>query len=107
MSEFEFRTMSADDADRRRRELRSGAGGRKSKYSPVGEKLTSLGDGQVLCFNVAPNQIIRLRNYVARNFGDRFRVASRRVSEEQFEVHIAPTDGAAPKRRGGRKKAAG
>lgn len=106
MADFDFRTMTADEAAERRRQLRTGQGGRRSKYSPVGDQLTNMKEGQILSFSVAPNQIISLRNYMTRNFGDKYRVTSRRLSDESYEVHVGPNTGGAPKR-GRRKKANG
>ena len=104
--DFDFRTLSADEAARRRSEL-GVRGGRRSKYSPVGERVADLAPGSVLAFTLSPNQLVSLRNYMTRNFQDRFRVASRRVGEDQFEVHIAHQEGSpAPKRRR-RKKSEG
>ena len=89
-SEFEFEKMKAAEAEQLRRSLWGGrGGGRRSKYSPVGEQMTGLGADEVLTFEVAPNQIISLRNYVQRNFGDDYKVASRRVSDEAFKVFIS------------------
>ncbi len=106
MDDFDFRTMNADEAMSRRRELRAGSGGRKSKYSPVGDQVRNLKPGEVLGFSVAPNQLISLRNFMTRNFGDKYKVTSRRQGENVYEVHIGSSDASAPKKPR-RKKANG
>lgn len=61
-------------------------------------------EGQVLAFMCARNQLISIRNYMARNVGDRYRPTSRRLSEDQFEAHIAHSQGEPPRRRARKKK---
>ena len=105
-SDFDFRTLSAEEAAKRRREL-GVRSGRRSKYTPVGEQAMGLQKGDVLAFSLSANQLVSLRNYMSRNFADQFRVSSRRAGEDMFEVHISHSEGAAPSRRGRKKKGEG
>ena len=84
-SEFEFETISASEAGKRK----SARGRRRSKYSPIGEKFESLGNEEVLVFTATKNEVQGIRNYMRRNFEDNHVVSSRAASGDNFEVYIS------------------
>lgn len=84
-SSFEFQTITKDEAAKRR----SQRGQRRSKYSVIGEKFNSLPKDEVLVFHAQKNEVQGVRNFMRRNFDDAFRMRSRRVEGDTFEVHIS------------------
>ena len=88
-SSFEFERLTADEAKARR----SRKGSRRSKYSPIGDQFSSLDSGQVLAFQASKNEVQGVRNYMRRNFDGLHQVNSRRLDDENFEVHLTRTEG--------------
>ena len=86
-TEFEFETLSADEAATRR----SRKGTRRSKYSPIGDQFSALANGQVLAFRASKNEVQGVRNYMRRHFDAQHQVNSRRLDDETFEVHLSKT----------------
>lgn len=84
---FEFETLSSEEAATRR----SRKGTRRSKYSPIGDQFAELKPGQVLAFRASKNEVQGVRNYMRRNFEEQHQVNSRRVDDENFEVHLSKT----------------
>ena len=83
--EFSFETIPAKEAQKRK----SQRGRRRSKYSPIGEKFEELGKSDVLVFTATKNEVQGIRNYMRRNFEGEHKVNSRRVGDDQYEVHIS------------------
>lgn len=81
---FEFETLSEEEA----RTRRSRRGTRRSKYSTVGDQFAQLDSGQVLAFRASKNEVQGVRNYMRRNFENTHTVNSRRIDDENFEVHL-------------------
>lgn len=86
---FDFETLTADEAKSRR----SRKGSRRSKYSPIGDQFSTLDNGQVLAFQANKNEVQGVRNYMRRNFDGTHQVNSRRIDDENFEVHLTRTEG--------------
>ncbi|MFN3597710.1 MAG: hypothetical protein ACK41D_10620 [Rubricoccaceae bacterium] len=84
-SSFEFQTISKDEAAKRR----SQRGQRRSKYSVIGDKFGDLSKNEVLVFQAQKNEVQGVRNFMRRNFGEAFRMRSRRVEGDTFEVHLS------------------
>ena len=84
-STFEFETITKNEATERRRQK----GTRRSKYSPIGDQFSDLGENEVLAFQASKNEVQGVRNYMRRNFEGEHQVNSRRVDGDTFEVHIS------------------
>mgnify|MGYP007028106349 CR=1 FL=1 len=84
---FEFETITQSEASERRRQK----GTRRSKYSPIGDQFSELGQSDVLAFQASKNEVQGVRNYMRRNFEGEHQVNSRRVDGDMFEVHISRT----------------
>lgn len=84
-TDFNFEVVSEKDAASRR----SRRGQRRSKYSAIGDQVSSLKSSSVLTFQASKNEVQGIRNYMRRNFDDAYKVYSRRGDGDMFEVHIA------------------
>lgn len=82
---FDFQMLSRDEAVERR----NTRGTRRSKYSPIGDRFKDLGKDDVLAFEATKNEVQGVRNYMRRNFEGEHKVNSRRVGDDQYEVHIS------------------
>lgn len=87
-ADFTFETLSEKESEKRlKRRAR-----RRSKYSVIGDQLDELRSGDVLAFEASKNEVQGIRNYVRRNYEDEYKVSSRRVQGETYEVHISESE---------------
>jgi hypothetical protein len=87
-STFHITKLSAEEAA-----ARIGARGkRRSKYSQVGDQFAPLQNGEAIVFEASKNEVQGVRNYMRRNFEDTFKLRSRSLGNDQFEIQIIRLD---------------
>lgn len=77
------KTISVEDAVEQLTELRSGRGGRRSKYEDILDALDGMGKNEVYPSEVEGySQVSSLRNSIQRRFDDEFVVKSSKAKED-------------------------
>lgn len=85
---FDIERVTATKAKEELSDLRSGRGGRTSKYLPVAEEAQELNKGQVLKLKVKKNEVGGLRGYLRRRYGDQFTVKSSRLDGDEYMAFV-------------------
>lgn len=91
---FQVEVVSEDAAQEELAELRSGRGGRTSKYKPLADEAQNLSDDQVMKVQVQKNEVGGLRGYLRRRFDDKYTVKSSKVDGDKYMafVYLTPED---------------
>ena len=85
MADMDFEVISASEYEKRTR----GRGrGRRSRYTPLGKEAEGLKSGQVIAMTGSKNQVVSVRNFFKRNYGDTFRVRSVAGENDQYDIYI-------------------
>lgn len=85
---FEIHIESADAALKELTELRSGRGGRESKYKPIADAAAKLAKDKVIKVPLAKNEVGGLRGYLSRNFGEEFEVKSSKTDSGEYMAFV-------------------
>lgn len=62
--------------------------GRRSRYTPLGKEAEKLKQGQVIAMKGSKNQVVSVRNFFKRNYGDDFRVRSVASDGDEYDIYI-------------------
>ena len=91
---FDVQVVSEEEAQEELAELRSGRGGRTSKYKPLADEAQKLSEDQVMKVQVQKNEVGGLRGYLRRRFEDRYTVKSSKVDGDKYMafVYMTPED---------------
>ena len=88
--------MEVKDRDEAERELGAGGGrGRTSRYEPIAQKWSELGDDEsIVLSDLAKNDIQNLRNLLYRRFGkENVIVRSAKQGDDTFKAVVRERDG--------------
>lgn len=86
---FRFDMLTDEKAQEELSSLRSGRGGRTSKYGPLAAAAEKLGDGQVLRVKLKKNEVGGLRGYLQRRFGEKYEVRSSKAEKETYVAFVS------------------
>lgn len=89
MADFDFEVITTDEY---RARTRGKGRGRRSKYSALGQQAEQLKKGQVVALNGSKNQVVSIRNFFRRNYGDDFVVRSVSGEGDSYDIYIERTD---------------
>lgn len=91
---FEVEVVSEEAAQEELAELRSGRGGRTSKYKPLADQAQDIDEGQVMKVKVKKNEVGGLRGYLRRRFDDKYTVKSSKLDGDDYMafVYLTPED---------------
>ncbi len=62
--------------------------GRTSKYSALGKEAENLGSGKVIALSGTKNQVVSIRNFFKRNYGNDFVVRSVSGDDGNYDIYI-------------------
>ncbi len=91
-SRFSVERVAKEEAEQELSKLRSGRGGRVSKYAPVAEQAEDLDRGESLKVRLKKNEVGGLRGYLQRRFGEKFTVKSSRLEGDEYKAFVFYTD---------------
>jgi hypothetical protein len=91
MADIDFEVISADEYSTRTRG-RGRGGGRRSKYTAIGQQAQNLKKGQVVALKGTKNQVVSVRNYFKRNYNEDFTVRSVAAGEDAYDIYIHRAD---------------
>lgn len=89
--QFTFSVMTEENAQKELTKLRSGRGGRVSKYEPLAEEADKLTADKVLKVKLDKNEVGGLRGYLRRRFGEKFTVKSSKIDGDEYMAFILLT----------------
>ena len=85
MADMDYEVISSSEYEKRTR----GRGrGRRSRYSSLGKEAEGLKAGQVIATKGSKNQVVSIRNFFKRNFGDDYRVRSVASEGDEYDIYI-------------------
>lgn len=85
---FKFEVISEDQAQEELSELRSGKGGRSSKYEPLADAAQNITGDKVLKVKLGKNEVGGLRGYLRRRFGEKYTVKSSKVEGDEYMAFV-------------------
>lgn len=88
---FKFEVISDAQAQEELSGLRSGKGGRASKYEPLADAASGLTGDKVLKVELGKNEVGGLRGYLRRRFGEKFTVKSSKAEGDKFMAFVLLT----------------
>jgi len=91
-NKFSVERVAKEEAEQELSKLRSGRGGRVSKYAPIADNAEDLKKGESLKVELKKNEVGGLRGYLQRRFGEKFTVKSSRLEGEDYKAFIFHTD---------------
>jgi hypothetical protein len=84
MADADYEVISMSEYEKRTR----GRGrGRRSRYTALGKEAEKLKEGQVIAMNGSKNQVVSVRNFFKRNFGDTYQVRSV-AGDDAYEIYV-------------------
>lgn len=89
--QFTFELISEDQANEELSELRSGKGGRASKYEPLANEAQNLTGDKVLKVTLGKNEVGGLRGYLRRRFGEKYTVKSSKIDGDDYMAFVLLT----------------
>jgi hypothetical protein len=85
MADVDFEVISTSEYEKRTR----GKGrGRRSRYTALGKQAESLKDNQVVAMQGSKNQVVSVRNFFKRNYGDTYQVRSVAGEDEVYDIYV-------------------
>lgn len=85
---FSFEVVSEEKAQEELSELRSGRGGRVSKYEPLADAAQKLAGDKVLKVKLDKNEVGGLRGYLRRRFGEKYTVKSSKIDGDEYMAFV-------------------
>lgn len=89
--QFTFQVIPQEEAAEELSELRSGRGGRSSKYVPLAEAAQNLTGNKVLKVKLDKNEVGGLRGYLRRRFDEKYTVKSSKVDGDEYIAFVLLT----------------
>ena len=89
--QFDVEVVSEAEAQEELAELRSGRGGRVSKYKPLADRAQDLNEGEVMKVRLEKNEVGGLRGYLRRRFEDKYTVKSSKVDDDEYMAFVSLT----------------
>lgn len=86
--QFTFSVLPEEDAELELRELRSGRGGRVSKYEPLAKAAAELASNEVIKVRVKKNEVGGLRGYLNRQYGEKYTVRSSKMDDDEYMAYV-------------------
>lgn len=86
--QFSFDVVSEDKAQEELSELRSGRGGRVSKYEPLADAAQKLSGDKVLKVKLGKNEVGGLRGYLRRRFNEKYTVKSSKIDGDEYMAFV-------------------
>lgn len=86
--QFSFEVISEEKAQEELSELRSGKGGRASKYEPLADEAQNLAGDKVLKVTLGKNEVGGLRGYLRRRFGEKYTVKSSKIDGDEYMAFV-------------------
>lgn len=86
--QFSFEVISEEKAQEELSVLRSGKGGRASKYEPLADAAQGLSGDKVLKVKLGKNEVGGLRGYLRRRFGEKYTVKSSKVDGDEYMAFV-------------------
>ncbi|HLT47038.1 MAG TPA: hypothetical protein VK002_07405 [Rubricoccaceae bacterium] len=85
MADIDYEVISASEFEKRTR----GKGrGRRSRYTDLGKEAERLKENQVIAMTGSKNQVVSVRNFFKRNYGDDFQVRSVAGDGDTYEIYV-------------------
>ena len=82
---MDYEVISASEYEKRTR----GKGrGRRSRYTTLGKEAEKLKEGQVIAMTGSKNQVVSIRNFFKRNYGDAYQVRSVSGDNDEYEIYV-------------------
>lgn len=78
---FEMVVETVDEMQKELNELRSGRGGRTSKYEPIAKAAEDLAKGKAIKVVLGKNEVGGLRGYLNRHHGEKYDVKSSKLED--------------------------
>ncbi len=89
--QFTFEVISEEQANEELSTLRSGKGGRASKYEPLATEAQKISGDKVLKVKLGKNEVGGLRGYLRRRFGEKYTVKSSKIDGDDYMAFVLLT----------------
>ncbi len=89
--QFTFEVISEEQANEELSTLRSGKGGRASKYEPLAAEAQKISGDKVLKVKLGKNEVGGLRGYLRRRFGEKYTVKSSKIDGDDYMAFVLLT----------------
>ena len=85
MADVDFEVISTSEYEKRTR----GRGrGRRSRYTTLGKQAEGLKEGQVVAMKGSKNQVVSVRNFFKRNYGDTYQIRSVAGEDGDYDIYV-------------------
>ena len=85
MADVDYEVISKSEYDKRTR----GRGrGRRSRYTALGKEAEGLKESQAIAMKGSKNQVVSIRNFFKRNYGDDFQVRSISGEGDSYDIYV-------------------